>query len=332
MIATEQKYNILQSHPVASSPLRQFRKLRVSLTPVCNFGCPYCDPSDLREQPSEKRTPVRSAEEWTRAISRIHEVTPLTSVRLTGGEPLLYSGLGELVFRLRDLNIPSINITTNGSLLAKKAEDLAKAGLHGVNLSLDTLDPDRFRKVSGHLSIEETIAGLDLAVSAGLHVKLNATIMKGFNEDQVLPLLNFAFEKGVEIRFIELMSMGHLYGSENSGLYPKSAILADVAEEYTITPLVRERSGTAIPYLAENGRFRGNFGIIANESTPFCDDCDRLRLTHDMQLVGCISSRETFPMNPESGVSLKRVLNQAMASKRQDRFTGSPSTMLGLGG
>jgi GTP 3',8-cyclase len=318
---------------------RTFRTLRVSLLSHCNFGCVYCvaGEEELREMNGARGREQNGATdrelkapELMEIIRRLHERLELETVRLTGGEPLLYSGLVGLVGGLRSMGIRRIKLTTNGSLLDKKAVSLKQAGLQSINVSLDALDEEVFVRMSRRNSAARVIRGIDAALDAGLTVKLNAVVMKGINEEEVLPLVEFAFARGITIRFLEVMAMGHLYHHSDSYLLSQREILRLIGERYELTTLEREPSATARYWVTERGQ---RIGIIANESEPFCRDCDRLRLDNSGRIYGCLSSNHPITLEiGESAAEWDGKLRQALGQKQELRFTGSELSMLTIGG
>jgi GTP 3',8-cyclase len=310
---------------------RSFRTLRVSLLSHCNFGCVYCvaGEEELREW-NEAPDRGLGAPELLEIIGRLHERLELETVRLTGGEPLLYPGLAGLVEGLRSMGIPRIKLTTNGALLERQAASLKQAGLESINVSLDAVDEAVFARMSRRNSVGRVIRGIDAALDAGLSVKLNAVIMKGMNDGQVLPLLEFAFTRGITIRFLEVMAMGHLYHHSERFLFSRQEILQLIGERYALTPLEREPAATAQYWMTDRGQ---RVGIIANESEPFCRDCDRLRLDSSGRLYGCLSSDHPIGLGSgETAAGLEEKLRTALAQKQVLRFTGSELSMLQIGG
>ena len=267
-------------------------------------------------------------EDLSRIVAGIQKTSPLDSVRITGGEPLLVAGTAELISRLKELGIPKVSITTNGLLLEKKLPEVLGAGLDSVNLSLDTVDPEIFRTLTAGGDLSRVLAGLEAALKKGVPLKLNATLVRGINDSQVLPLLDFALKRNLEIRFIELMEMGHLHGRMHDSLFPMSEILEAIESRYSIRPLFRSAGSTARRWQVEGN---GIFGIIPNASEPFCHDCDRLRLSSAGQLLGCLSATEGFQVDPGTG-DYTFLLERAMGQKRRDHFTGSPRSMRSIGG
>jgi len=312
--------------------------LRVSLLSYCNFGCVYCVAGDKgvgegnkgETGPGDGRGRSLAAPELLEIIRRLHAQLGLGTVRLTGGEPLLYSGLVGLVEGLRSMGIPGIKLTTNGSLLERKAVALKQAGLQSINVSLDAVDEEAFARMSRRNLVERVVRGIDAALDAGLAVKVNAVVMKGMNDEQVLPLLEFAFSRGITIRFLEVMAMGHLYHHSERYLLSQQDILRMIGERYELTPLQRESSATARYWVTDRGQ---RFGIIANESEPFCGDCDRLRLDSSGHIYGCLSNNHPIALGREEDVEVWRdKLREALGQKQALRFTGSELSMLQIGG
>lgn len=304
--------------------------MRVSLLSHCNLACVYCvaGEDELREMNGTSNE--LEAGGLLEIIRRLHGELSLETVRLTGGEPLLYSGLVALVEGLVSMGVPRIKLTTNGTLLERKAVALKQAGLQSINVSLDAVDESVFAKMSRRQSVGRIVRGIDTAIGAGLTVKLNAVVMKGENEDQVLPLLDFAFQRGITIRFLEVMAMHHLLHASDRCLLTQQDILRIVGERYGLTDLGREPSATARYWITDRGQ---RFGIIANESEPFCRDCDRLRLDSKGHIYGCLSSNHPISLDMAEDTSAWRdKLRQALEQKQELRFTGSALSMLQIGG
>jgi GTP 3',8-cyclase len=231
---------------------------------------------------------------------------------------------------LRSMDIRRIKLTTNGSLLERKAVALQQAGLQSINVSLDAVDEVVFERMSRRNLMERVVRGIDTALEAGLDVKVNAVIMKGINDEQVLPLLEFAFSRGITVRFLEVMAMGHLYHHSERYLLSQQDILQMIGERYALKPLDRESSATARYWITDRGQ---RFGIIANQSEPFCRDCDRLRLDSTGHIYGCLSNNHPIALGLEEDEVLWRgKLREALGQKQALRFTGSELSMLQIGG
>ncbi len=306
---------------------RTFKTLRVSLTDKCNFACTYCITEDHKNSPEPEKVENISL---MNSIVQLHKVLDLNAIRITGGEPTLFKGLVGLVNEISKLDIP-IKLTTNGFLLAELAEPLFRAGLKSVNISLDALDAASFFKITRRDALPSVLEGISAAMEAGLEVKLNAVILKGINEDQVHPLFKYAQHLGISIRYLELMRMGHFFSSGfDKYYYSQEDILSLVSKEYKLKDLGRNPSATTHYWETSDGF---QFGIIANESVPFCNDCDRLRLDSKGNIYGCLSN--------SSGISIKNIpaedllvskLKQALDHKQPAKFTGSERSMIQFGG
>lgn len=272
-----------------------------------------------------------SPDELIRLISAVHHLTPLKSIRLTGGEPLLYPHLYRLIQSIHGIGISDIRLTTNAFYLKGNAQLLFDAGVGSVNISVDAIDPDIFNKIARYPNTARVFEGIDAAVNAGLRIKFNAVILRGKNDSQIIPLLEYATQLGVKIRFLELMKMGHLYHSENGLFFSQREILATIQEKYDVEVLPREYAATANYWRASNG---GTFGIIANESDPFCRDCNRLRMDSRGYFYGCLSNahgEKIAPyINDESLLAEK--LKGLLRLKQPVRFRGSELSMRNIGG
>jgi cyclic pyranopterin phosphate synthase len=242
----------------------------------------------------------------------------------------LYTGLSELVNGIHDLGIPAIKLTTNGFLLNRQASALKKAGLSSINVSLDAIDEDIFYKMSRRHSVERVIQGIDAALDTGMEVKINAVIMRGINDGQILPLLELAADRGCRIRFLEVMAMGHLHHQAERYLFSQEDILSVISSRHDIRPLGRVNAATASYWQTADGQ---QFGVIANETVPFCSDCDRLRLDSNGNIYGCLSSNHPIRLDgQEAEGTWEEKLQQALLQKQPIRFTGSDLSMLYIGG
>ena len=311
---------------------RTFRTLRVSLLQHCNLGCVYCvaGEEELKQANTSHEGKALNVDELLAIISRLHGQLRLENIRLTGGEPLLYPGLATLIRGIRAAGIPSIRLTTNGFLLERQAAQLKEAGLEAVNVSIDAVDEDVFFQMSRRHSVERVIRGIDAALRAGLAVKLNAVVMKGLNDSQILPLLGLAFSRGVKLRFLEVMAMGHLHQDAGRFLVSQEEILRIVGTRYRFEPLTRAPAATARYWRTDEGHV---FGVIANESEPFCQDCDRLRLDSQGRIYGCLSSNHPIGLElQEEEETWTGKLEAALEQKQPLRFTGSDLSMLRIGG
>ncbi|BCJ38957.1 GTP 3',8-cyclase [Actinocatenispora thailandica] len=265
--------------------------LRVSLTDRCNLRCSYCMPAEgLAWLP---RRELLTDDEVVRLCRIAVQQLGVRQVRLTGGEPLLRPGLVDIVTRLSGLSPrPELALTTNGIGLARLAGPLRAAGLDRVNVSLDTLRPDRFETLAHRRRLPDVLAGITAAAEAGMTpVKINTVLLRELNEDEAPDLLDFALQHRLELRFIEQMPLDAQHGWRRDRMVTADEILAWLSTRHRLSPDDRERgSAPAQTWLVDGGPAR--VGIIASVTRPFCGDCDRTRLTADGQVRSCLFSRD----------------------------------------
>ncbi|MGY0004211.1 GTP 3',8-cyclase MoaA [Micromonospora sp. I033] len=270
---------------------RVARDLRVSLTDKCNLRCTYCMPAE--GLPWLAGPQLLDDDEIVRLVRVAVQRLGVTEVRFTGGEPLIRPGLARIVSAVAALAPrPRISLTTNGLGLDRLAPTLRAAGLDRVNVSLDTLDRDRFATLTRRDRHADVLAGLAGAAAAGLTpVKINAVLMRGVNDDEAPALLRFALAHGYELRFIEQMPLDAQHGWDRSTMVTADEILAALRAEYALTADPGERGAApAETWLVDGGPAR--VGVIASVTRPFCGDCDRTRLTADGQVRNCLFATE----------------------------------------
>jgi GTP 3',8-cyclase len=265
--------------------------LRVSLTDRCNLRCAYCMPPEgLEWLPAPE---MLTDDEVVRLVS-VAVAEGVTEVRFTGGEPLLRRGLVSIVSRVAALRPrPHTSLTTNGIGLARTAADLQAAGLDRVNVSLDTLDRERFTTIARRDRLADVLAGLAAAADAGLvPVKINAVLLRGVNDDEAAPLLRWALGEGYHLRFIEQMPLDAQHGWDRATMVTAEETLARLTAEFDLTPADAAERGSAPAeeWVVDGGP--GRVGVIASVTRPFCGACDRVRLTADGQLRNCLFARE----------------------------------------
>jgi cyclic pyranopterin phosphate synthase len=265
--------------------------LRVSLTDRCNLRCAYCMPPEgLDWLPT---TDQLTDDEVVRLVRIGVERLGIREVRFTGGEPLLRRGLAGIVARTAALRPrPEISLTTNAIGLERTAGTLRAAGLDRVNVSLDTLRPETFRKLARRDRLPDVLDGLAAAAQAGLRpVKVNAVLMRDLNDDEAAPLLRYCLDRGYELRFIEQMPLDAQHGWKRAEMVTAEEILAALGREFTLTPDDPRQRGSAPAeaFLVDGGPAR--VGVIASVTRPFCGTCDRVRLTADGQVRNCLFAR-----------------------------------------
>jgi GTP 3',8-cyclase len=269
---------------------RPVRDLRISVTDRCNFRCVYCMPKEVfgRDYPFLPRAELLTFEEIER-LTRAFAGLGVEKIRITGGEPLVRRDLETLVAMLAGIDGLDLTLTTNGALLAGKAQALKDAGLRRVTVSLDSLDDDVFRAMNDvDFPVARVLDGIDAAVAAGLEpVKVNVVVKRGLNEDGILPMARHFRGTGIVLRFIEYMDVGHTNGWRLDDVVPAAEIVAAIDAELPLEPVEKEYRGE----VADRWRYQdgsGEIGVISSVTQPFCGDCTRARLSADGQVYTCL--------------------------------------------
>ncbi|MGD8807241.1 MAG: GTP 3',8-cyclase MoaA [Chloroflexota bacterium] len=265
---------------------RNINYLRISITDKCNLRCVYCMPEDMTFRPRQE---LLQDDEIQRLV-RIFAGLGFKKFRLTGGEPTVRANVVEIVDQIAATpGVEQVAMTTNGLLLGKLAEPLAKAGLSRVNISIDTLDPTRFKTVTRWGQVEEVWAGIDAAVRAGIEVKLNAVVIRGYNDRQdVIDLARLTLERPWQIRFIEMMPFGEVTDFQQAGVVSQDELMQTIGD--ALAPLSPanggQLDGEARLYKLPDAQ--GEIGFISSVTQPFCASCTRARLTADGRLRLCL--------------------------------------------
>ena len=282
---------------------RTVRDLRISVTDRCNFRCTYCMPEEgMQWLP---RTDVLTYEEIVRVARICVERFGVDGIRLTGGEPTVRAHLPVLIEKLASLEVPAnadsplagkpvdLALTTNGATLALVAHDLKRAGLSRINVSLDTLDREKFIQITKRDELDSVLEGISVALDVGFSpVKVNAVVQRGVNDDEIVALAAFGREHEVEVRFIEFMPLDAQGGWLNNAVVGQDEIVSTI---HNVFPLEQLPSRGAAP--ADRWRYldgRGTVGVIPTVTKPFCGDCDRVRLTADGQFRTCLFATDEF--------------------------------------
>src|SRR5664279_2124026 len=347
--------------PLIDSQGRILRDLRVSLTDRCNFRCLYCLPETEAAQnfyrghwahlPNSTpivqqwvpRAHILSFEEIERVI-RLGVNLGIQKVRLTGGEPLLRHHIEDLVARIAAIpGLTDLAMTTNGFFFPKKARALRDAGLRRISFSLDSLARDNFRKLTGRDGLDEVLQSISLAQELGLHpVKVNAVIIRGINDHEIEALADFARERNLSLRFIEFMPLDSARAWLKEMVVPGREVLARLQARFDLRPAASDNpSATAKRWSFADGR--GEIGIIAPVSEPFCGNCNRIRLTADGKIRTCLFSVKEHDLRPllREGTSdeeiaewLKSVVLQKEARHHigEPEFVPPPRSMSCIGG
>jgi cyclic pyranopterin phosphate synthase len=299
---------------------RPLRNLRISVTDRCNLRCEYCMPEE--EYVWLPKIAILSFEEIA-TLASVFTGLGVDRVRLTGGEPLLRRDLPRLVANLAaDAALTDIALTTNGLLLAEQAQALKNAGLHRVTVSLDTLRADRFRALTRRDELASVLRGIDAVRAAGFtRTKLDAVILRGVNDDELADLIEFARGARAEVRFIEYMDVGGATRWSRAQVFSRAEMLSRLAAHYgAITPLAEKGPAPAERFALADGT---TFGIIASTTAPFCQRCDRSRLTADGLWYLCLYAQNGFdlrtPLRAGASVAELQELIRARWSARDDR-------------
>lgn len=316
--------------------------LRVSLIDKCNLRCTYCMPAE--GLPWLKRAETLDTDEMLRLIRLAVESLGVTNVRFTGGEPLLRRDLVDVITGTSALaGHPSTSLTTNGINLGQHVRALTDGGLDRVNVSLDTLRPDTFREITRRDRLDDVLAGLEAAKTNGLEpVKVNAVLLRGQNDDEACDLLRFCLERGYQLRFIEQMPLDAQHNWDREQMITADEILDKLGAEFDLTPHSAERgSAPAERWLVDGGP--ETVGVIGSVTRPFCETCDRTRLTADGQLRSCLFSQtETDLRGPlrdgADDAELARLWRETMWAKAaghgmdDDGFAQPDRPMSAIGG
>ena len=291
---------------------RDINYMRVSITDRCDLRCRYCMPEGCEKVPMSK---ILTYEEIER-ICRLAAELGISRIKITGGEPFVRLGCTDLIRNIKAINgIDEVTVTTNGQTLCQYIDELKAIGIDGVNISMDTVDPERFRYITGRGELDKTLKSIEAAAASGIKTKVNCLIQRGFNEDELFDMAGLAFRYGIDVRFIEMMPVG----------------AADAGTGLSNIEVL-ERLKTRWPELKHDERPHGNgpavyykvpgrdgaIGFISAIHGPFCADCNRVRLTSQGKLKPCLcydTETDIVPFLAESDESLKEALRRAIYEK-----------------
>lgn len=298
-------------------------KLRISVTDRCNLRCIYCKPPIYQKKSFKE---ILGFEEIYNICDFFSSNFIVNTIKITGGEPLLRKDIHKLLRMLKNLKFKRLSITTNGILLEEKINLLKENGLNDLNLSLDTLKPEKFKKITGG-ELGKVLSGLEKTLKAEIPVKINTVLIRGINDDEILDLLKWSWDLGVFLRFIEYMPF------KSNNLWKKDLLVSkdDILKTTSLIDKFKEskREGVAIKYSLKNGK---GFGIIPSISEPFCNECNRIRITADGYFMPCIKEKTKIPIkeiieNPEK---LLRIFS--LKFKNEEMFFEPENEMVSIGG
>ncbi len=298
---------------------RRATDLRISVTDRCNYRCLYCMPAHVQWLPKPEILTFEEIE----ALTKLFASEGVNEIRLTGGEPLVRRDLASLAERLGKIKgIDEISLTTNGYYLKEQARDLWNAGIRRLNVSLDSLKPERFAEITRNNSFDRVLEGIFHAKSVGFDpIKINCVPIRGFNDDEILDFLKWGAESGLQIRFIEFMPLDGDHNWKRENVLPQAEILQRVAK----TGLVKEvRSDTPAPAMKFHyAGGKSDFGVIPSVTKPFCADCSRIRLTSDGKLRNCLFAiEETDLRGPLRSGASDRQLIEMMRNAVYHKWAG----------
>jgi cyclic pyranopterin phosphate synthase len=319
---------------------RQITDVRISVTDRCNFRCVYCrsaDPENYR--PTDE---LLTWEELER-VARVLYAMGLQKVRVTGGEPMVRPGVVDFIARLHDLGFEDLSMTTNGQLLVESCDRLIRAGLHRINISLDSLDAEKFERVTRTRKLESVMAGIRTAQSSALRpVKVNAVLVRGLNDDEVEAFAGLARETGIVMRFIEFMPLDADRHWSRELVVPAAEVKRRIEARWPLVQIPHGISETARKYRFADGA-PGEIGLIAPVTEPFCGFCSRIRITADGKLRTCLFSQEDHDLRPllrdgASDAELVSFIKDMVLQKEEGHHINDPGfvppsrTMVFIGG
>jgi GTP 3',8-cyclase len=318
---------------------RQITDLRVSVTDRCNFRCVYC-----RSANPETHMPAGHLLEWEEyeRLVRLLVGMGIRKVRVTGGEPLVRKGVEDFIARLKALGVQDVSMTTNGYTLAERCDGLVAAGMNRINISLDSLNREKFERITRTKTFDQVIAGIDAAQASKLRpVKVNAVLVRGINDDEVEAFAEFARDRDLIMRFIEFMPLDADRAWTRDMVVTGAEVYQRVSAIWPLVPVVHEHSETARKFRFADGR--GEIGLISPVSQPFCGHCSRLRLTADGKLRTCLFSKEDHDLRSllrggasdrEIGDKILSIVTQKEKGHRinEPGFLPPSRTMVSIGG
>ena len=300
---------------------REIKYMRISLTELCNLRCRYCMPEEGVCKKSHEE--MLTQEEIIKAI-KVASKLGVAKIRLTGGEPLVKKDIVQLVSQIKEINgIEEVCITTNATLLPQYANDLKKAGLDRINISLDTLNPEKFKYITRVGELKDTLAGIDAAINAGFKkIKINSVLIGGFNDDEIVDLANLTLKQPTDVRFIELMPMYDSGDFGKNAFIPSSVVIDKIKDAYkgkfaSDDEIIKEvehiKGGVARTYRI-NGAM-ADVGLISAVSNHFCRECNRIRLTADGKLKPCLHSNQEILIKGLDESAMEEKFKEAILSK-----------------
>jgi cyclic pyranopterin phosphate synthase len=304
---------------------RRIRKLRVSLLDACNFRCVYCMPLNPVFMDSSRWL---RPEEIERVCATLVDFG-LEQIRLTGGEPTLRDDFRDIVLRLSSLPLDKLGLTTNGWNLTKELDFLSDTNCRHINISLDSLTKEIFNRITRRNYFDKVLDSILSAKRLGFHVKINTVLMRGINDHEIFDFINFSAVHGVEIRFLELMSIGQVSGSKDKLFVPASEVIQMISSREELTGEQSECDSTSFNFKTSSG---ASIGFIASETLPFCRNCSRWRLSADGFLRACLMSEKGIYIRDADPEDYKFKLNELLMMKPYRKIERIEQDMYKIGG
>jgi GTP 3',8-cyclase len=319
---------------------RQITDVRISVTDRCNFRCVYCRSAD-----PENYRPDDELLSWPELerVARVLRGLGIEKVRVTGGEPMVRPGVIDFISRLRDLGFPDLSMTTNGQLLVEKCGDLVRAGLNRINISLDSLNPAKFERVTRTRKFQSVMDGIQAAQASPLKpVKVNAVLVRGLNDDEVEAFASLARETGIIMRFIEFMPLDADRHWSRDAVVPAAEVRSRIHARWPLVQIPHAISETARKYRFADGA-PGEIGLVSPVTEPFCGHCSRIRVTADGKLRTCLFSQDDHDLRPllrnhASDLDLANFIKERVLEKEEGHRINEPGfippsrTMVFIGG
>jgi GTP 3',8-cyclase len=291
---------------------REIKKLRVSLTDQCNLRCLYCMPVNSSFMDDRN---FLSPDELVSIVTELQE-RGLVEVRLTGGEPLVRRNFREIIQRLSLLNLKKLSLTTNGILLDEYFDDLKASRIFSLNISLDSLRPETFKKISYRDHFSRVMRNIEKAKELGFLIKINMVLMKGINDHEVKDFVEFSEKLQVEVRFLELMRIGVACSSQKDQFISAREVIHHLQKQYTLTPVHKDKDSTSYNFLTNT---KAHIGFIASESEPFCGHCSRWRLSADGKLKACLLKEDARSLKNTTSVDRETLYQELLGLKPMRR-------------
>lgn len=325
MALVEHPTEIASTTRLQDSHGRVIRKLRVSLLDACNMRCGYCMPLQMK---FAKQSRYLSTNEWEYICRSLVDLG-IEQIRVTGGEPTLHPHFKELMAIFAQLPLQKLGLTSNGLTLAAYLDDLKEMGCQHLNISLDSLNPETFTRISHAQGFEQVKQCILKAHQMGFQVKINTVIMGGVNDHEIPDFVEFSEQSGIEVRFLELMRIGEALAFQSERFVTAKAMIQRIASQRELIPVRVDWDSTSFNYRTPAG---GQIGFIASESQAFCHSCSRLRLSYDGTLRPCLMLDQGLSLRGKDKEQIRATLYQVMEQKPYERVLELAQSMNQIGG